>query len=86
MVSKLGIVPLGELAGCYPAREQPRTANLTLPSLKGVGILASTGESRKHGTKSRYFPRALYPQQAFFGIAHPYLEVIRSQGFLKEGA
>ncbi|PSO59503.1 MAG: hypothetical protein BRC39_11130 [Cyanobacteria bacterium QH_7_48_89] len=26
------------------------------------------------------------PQRAFFGIAHPYLEVIRSQGFLKEGA
>ncbi|PSO88192.1 MAG: hypothetical protein BRC43_07425 [Cyanobacteria bacterium QS_3_48_167] len=25
-------------------------------------------------------------QRAFFGIAHPYLEVIRSQGFLKEGA
>ncbi|PSP22189.1 MAG: hypothetical protein BRC55_13010 [Cyanobacteria bacterium SW_8_48_13] len=28
------------------------------PQPKGVGILASTGESRKHGTKSRYFPRS----------------------------
>ncbi|PSP22736.1 MAG: hypothetical protein BRC52_03800 [Cyanobacteria bacterium SW_5_48_44] len=31
---------------------------LDTPQPKGVGILASTGESRKHGTKSRYFPRS----------------------------
>ena len=56
------------------------------PQPKGVGILASTGESRKHGTESRHFPRSLYPQRAFFGTARPYLEVTRSQSFLKEGA
>ena len=44
------------------------------------------GESRKHGTEARHFPRSLYPQRAFFGIAHPYLELTISQGFLKEGA
>ncbi|PSP09476.1 MAG: hypothetical protein BRC56_01615 [Cyanobacteria bacterium SW_9_47_5] len=44
-----------------------------------MGILASTGESRKHGTKSRYFPRSQNlktAQRAFLGIAHPYLELI----------
>ena len=37
------------------------------PQPKGVGILASTGESRKHGTKSRYFPRSQNRSASFFG-------------------
>ena len=53
------------------------------PQPKGVEILASTGESRKHGTKSRYFPRSLYPQRAFFGTARSYLLISISQGLQK---
>ncbi|PSO75886.1 MAG: hypothetical protein BRC37_04425 [Cyanobacteria bacterium QH_3_48_40] len=36
----------------------PLVSLIDTPQPKGVGILASTGESRKHGTKSRYFPRS----------------------------
>ena len=46
---------------------EERTEPIDTPQPKGVGILASTGESRKHGTKSRYFPRSQNRSASFFG-------------------
>ena len=45
---------------------EERTEPIDTPQPKGVGILASTGESRKHGTKSRYFPRSQNRSASFF--------------------
>jgi predicted nucleic acid-binding protein len=60
--------------------------HLTLPSLKawGFSLLRESLESTELNPDT--FPDLKTAQRAFFGIAHPYLEVIRSRGFLKEGA
>ena len=59
---------------------------LTLPSLKawGFSLLRESLESTELNPDT--FPDLKTAHRAFFGIAHPYLEVIRSRGFLKEGA
>ena len=56
------------------------------PQPKGVGILALRESLESTELNPDTFPDLKTAQRAFFGIAHPYLEVIRSQGFLKEGA
>ncbi|PSO91740.1 MAG: hypothetical protein BRC48_15405 [Cyanobacteria bacterium QS_9_48_30] len=59
---------------------------LTLVSLKawGFSLLRESLESTELNPDT--FPDLKTAQRACFGIAHPYLEVIRSRGFLKEGA
>ena len=53
--------------GAYlPFGDGPRVCIVDTPQPKGVGILASTGESRKHETKSRYFPRSQNRSASFF--------------------
>ncbi|PSO61040.1 MAG: hypothetical protein BRC36_12680 [Cyanobacteria bacterium QH_2_48_84] len=62
----------------FPVLSQCRAAVVDTPQPKGVGILASTGESRKHGTKSRYFPRSQMNRrievflQQFSSQRHPF--------------
>jgi hypothetical protein len=61
MIKALALLARGTgLSGCAGL------FGIDTPQPKGVGILASTGESRKHGTKSRYFPRSQNRSASFF--------------------
>ena len=55
-----------------------------LPEGRRFSLLRESLESTELNPDT--FPDLKTAQRAFFGIAHSYLEVIRSQGFLKEGA
>ena len=74
------------LQSCYGDDYNLYFLHLTLPSLKawGFSLLRESLESTELNPDT--FPDLKTAQRAFFGIAHSYLEVIRSQGFLKEGA
>jgi len=84
---KLNAVEDWEVANVDPdMMDHPFHLHLTLPSLKawGFSLLRESLESTELNPDT--FPDLKTAQRAFLGIAHPYLELIRSQGFLKEGA